>query len=203
MVNISKCVSCKGFPCLDIKKECHSIPGVDVSPGSINMIMVSEAPANNPDDNLYASGDPFYLRTTLQAFQDAGHGYSSMKDIIDSGIYITTAIKCGKAGYSISTSTIHNCSKLLEKELELFPNIKAIVLMGDVAIKSLNYIAKKSSGKRIIPNGSTYKIRHDRFYYGDIRVFPSYLQTGQNYLIERSKRQMISDDLKNALELIR
>jgi uracil-DNA glycosylase len=77
-----------------------------------------------------------------------------------------------------------------------------MILMGDVAIKSLNHIVKERSGKRIIPNGSTYKIRHDEFYYGDIRVFPSYLQTGQNYLIERSKRQMISEDIRNALELI-
>ena len=35
-----------------------------------------------------------------------------------------------------------------------------------------------------------------------IRVLPSYLQTGKSYLIEKSKRRMIAEDLRTALELI-
>jgi len=34
------------------------------------------------------------------------------------------------------------------------------------------------------------------------RVFPTYLQTGGNYLIEKSKRVMIAEDLKEAFEII-
>ena len=74
--------------------------------------------------------------------------------------------------------------------------------MGDVAIKAFNYIAKRTSGKKAIPNGSTYKIRKAEFFYKDKRVFPSYLQTGKNYLIEKSKRTMIAEDIKNALASI-
>jgi uracil-DNA glycosylase len=72
--------------------------------------------------------------------------------------------------------------------------------MGGTAIKALNCIAKRKTGKRIIPTGSTYKIRKNKYFYNQLRVFPSYLQTGKSYLIEKSKRKMIAEDIKTALE---
>jgi hypothetical protein len=33
-----------------------------------------------------------------------------------------------------------------------------------------------------------------------VRVFPTYLQTGKSYLIEKSKRKMIAEDIKTALK---
>jgi uracil-DNA glycosylase len=55
---------------------------------------------------------------------------------------------------------------------------------------------------RTIPAGSTYKIRKEKFYFGAIRVFPSYLPTGKNFLIEKSKRQMVAEDIKNAFKIV-
>jgi uracil-DNA glycosylase len=72
--------------------------------------------------------------------------------------------------------------------------------MGDTAIKAMNYITKKNTAKRLIPSGSTYKIRKDKYLYKQLRVFPSYLQTGKSYLIEKFKRKMIAEDIKAALE---
>jgi uracil-DNA glycosylase len=74
--------------------------------------------------------------------------------------------------------------------------------MGDVAIRSMNSIWKKQAGKSVLPPGSTYKLRKQLFYFEGKRIFPSYLQTGKNYLIEKSKRKMIAEDIKAALELI-
>lgn len=74
--------------------------------------------------------------------------------------------------------------------------------MGDVAIKSMNSIWKKQTGKPVIPAGSTYKLRKQPYYFNEKRVFPSYLQTGKNYLIEKSKRKMIAEDIRAALDLI-
>jgi uracil-DNA glycosylase len=34
-------------------------------------------------------------------------------------------------------------------------------------------------------------------------LFPSYLQTGKNYLIEKAKRKMIAEDIKEAMEIIK
>ncbi len=56
--------------------------------------------------------------------------------------------------------------------------------------------------RNVIPSGSTYKIRNDEFYWGAVRVFPSYIITGGNILIEKSKCEMIADDLRKMTALI-
>jgi hypothetical protein len=196
----SKCVNCSDFPCQDVNKSAYLIPDVEIEPEKISTIMISEAPPEDSRDYFYARNNPFYMETTIQAFEDAGFGVASMKDVLEQGVYITTAIKCAKTAYSILPETIENCClRILGKEIDLFPRIKTILLMGDTAIKAFNCIAKRNTGKRLIPSGSTYKIRKDKYFHKQLRVFPSYLQTGKSYLIEKSKRKMIAEDLKAAL----
>ncbi len=96
-------------------------------------------------------------------------------DILALGVYLTTAVKCGKTGYGLATQTIQNCSRLLEKEIALFPNVKVYLLIGDVAIKAVNMIAKRNGEPRVIPAGSTYKIRGGEFTFRGARAFPSYV----------------------------
>ncbi len=202
-MKLAGCIECKEFPCSDINMNGYLAPAVDLDPEKIKAVMISEVPPENPEDYFYASGDPFYLKTTIQAFHDAGIRVNSMQEILDLGFYLTTAIKCPKTQYGISAATIKNCSAILKKELVLFPDIEVYMLMGDVAIKAFNYISKGQIGKNTIPAGSTYKIRKNQYYYQDKRVFPSYVQTGQNYLIEKSKREMIAEDLAEAIRIIR
>jgi uracil-DNA glycosylase len=77
-----------------------------------------------------------------------------------------------------------------------------MMLMGDFAIKAVNYIAKRKYEEKSIPSGSTYKIRGNEYYFGDIRVFPSYLQAGPAFFFEQSKRRMIKEDLEKAIKLV-
>ena len=200
-MNIKDLVKCTDFPCTDIDTARYTIPDIDIDPKKVTRIMISEAPPPQAHDYFYASNTPFYLETTIQAFNEAGAPVSSLKDILNLGVYITTAVKCGKTGYSVSSATVENCSRLLEKEINLFPQVKTLLLMGDVAIKALNYIAKRETGKRVIPSGPTYKIRRNEYSYKGLRVFPSYLQTGKSFLIEGSKRKMIAEDIKAALRI--
>ena len=195
-------IKCNDFPCTDIDTANHLVPYKEINPQNMQIIMIAEAPPTNKDDYFYAEGNPFYLQTTIQAFNDAGVNISTMQEILDLGVYITTAIKCGKTQYAISTNTIKNCSKILEEEISLFPDIRVFLLMGDVAIKAMNYIWKRQTGKKVIPRGSTYKIRNQKYYYEEERVFPSYTPTGKNYLIEKAKRKMIAEDIKAALEFL-
>jgi uracil-DNA glycosylase len=201
LIRISDMVQCKNIPCTDIISQHFTVPPVAVDPERIDIFMISEAPPPDKNDYFYAQGNPFFLQTTLQAFQDAGISCSSMQDILNQGFYITTAVKCVKKDYSVSAKTIETCSALLEKEMEPFQNIKAFLLMGDVAIKAFNYITQRTRGEKVIPRGSTYKIRKDTYSYNGIRVFPSYLQTGKSFLIEKSKRNMIVEDIKAASQL--
>jgi uracil-DNA glycosylase len=201
-MKISEKMGCINFPCSDIDKNSYILPTAEINADDIRIIMIAEAPPNDKADYFYADGKPFYLETTLQAFRDAGTEVSSMRNILELGVYITTAIKCGKPQYAVSPNTMKNCSVILEQEISLFPNIKVFMLMGGVAIKIMNGIWKKETGKRVIPAGSTYKIRGQAYYYKDRRVFPSYTPAGKNFLIEKSKRRMVAEDIREALKLV-
>ncbi len=196
-------INCPGFPCGDVKHDRFVVPGIEVDPVRVSIVMISEAAPENPADYYYAGGQALFEQTTVQAFRDAGLQVATIKDILDLGFYLTTAVKCGKIGYGIGTPTIKQCSFLLEQELALFPAARAYLLMGDVAIKAVNYIAARAGEKRVIPAGSTYKIRGPAYTFRGIRAFPSYLQAGPSFFIEKSKRRMIAEDIGAALALLR
>lgn len=199
----SDSVKCRDFPCGDVRIDCHAVPAVEVEPDRIRVVLISEAAPADPGDHYYSPGDPLFLRTTLQAFRDAGEPVDSARDILDLGVYMTTAVKCGKTGYLLSPGTVKECSRLLEAELSLFPSVKAYLLMGDAAIRALNCVAARQGEKRVIPAGSTYRIRGEEYFYRGARAFPSYLQAGPSFFIEKSKRRMIGEDIRAAMSLVR
>ena len=201
-MRVSEHVQCREFPCQDVRHDCYLVPEIPVDPQAFSIVMISEAAPADPADYYYAGGDPLFQQTTVQAFRDAGARVSTIQDLLDMGVYLTTAVKCGKTGYGLKASTIQECSRLLEAELSLFPNIQAYLLMGDVAIRAFNYIAKRAGQPRAIPAGSTYKIRGEEYHFRGRRAFPSYLQAGPSFFIEKSKRKMIAEDIAAALGLV-
>ena len=201
-MQVNQVVGCESFPCADVKHECYVVPDIDVKPARVSIVMISEAAPENPADYYYTKGNPLFQQTTVQAFKDAGADVASMNDILDMGVYLTTAVKCGKTGYGIKSGTIRECSTILERELALFPDVKVFMLMGDVAIKAINYIARRAGEGKVIPVGSTYKIRGQEYLFRGKRAFPSYLQAGPSFFIEKSKRRMIAEDISAALGLL-
>ncbi len=197
-----KGVKCEAFPCDDMATGNYIVPGIRLDPLNVRAVMVSEASPPDVKDYYYAEGDPLFQRTTVQAFRDAGVDAGSIGELLEMGFYFTTAVKCGKTGYGVKSGTVKECSLLLERELDAFPNIKALLLMGDVAIKALNYISKRKTGMNVVPPGSTYKIRGNKYFYGGVRVFPSYLQAGPSFFIEQSKRRMIAEDIREAVKIL-
>lgn len=194
---------CIDLTCADVDTSGHRVPVAGVDPARISVVLISETLPGDPADDYYATGDPMFARTTVEAFQDAGAEVASMADILDLGVYCITAVKCPKIGPGVSAATIGACSPLLERELARFPAAVAYLLMGDVAIKAINFIARRAGAIRPIPAGSTYRIRGNAFSYRGIRLFPSYLQAGPAFFIEKSKRRMIAEDIANALALAR
>lgn len=179
------------------------LPDAVVDTDRIRVIMINEVPPRDPDDYFYSRMEGAdYMKTVLPLFQNAGVDVKGIDDILKAGIYITTAVKSPKQGYSVDADKISEHLPILEHEIEMLPNVKVIMLMGDVAKKSFNMIAKNKTKKNVIPSGSTYKIRNEMFYYGEVRVFPSYIMTGGNILIEKSKCTMISDDIGHMMDMI-
>lgn len=199
-------VACNGLPCDGVDHDGYRIPSIEVDPAAVRILLISEAAASDPVDDYYAGVGaeeraPLFEETTVLAFRDAGAEVDSIRDILDLGVYLTTAIKCAKTGYGIKAGPIHACARLLEAEMALFPNLRALLLMGDVAIKAVNRIARTAGEGRVIPAGSTYKIRGLEYAFRGIRAFPSYLQAGPSFFIEKSKRRMIAEDIATALQV--
>lgn len=197
---MSNSLSCTEFPCQDVLHERYTIPRLPEKNKSIKVILISECCPENPYDYYYSKGGLFE-KTTIDAFKNAGLVAESIEELVDHGIYFTTAIKCSKKKYLVSANTIKNCSRILEKEIELFANASVLLLMGDVAIKCLNYISKRLYDKICIPKESTYKIRGTKYSFGDKIAIPSYLQAGKAYFIETTKREMLTEDISRALEI--
>ncbi len=114
-MKISEKINCIDFPCTNVMTNNAIFPQVDINPYSIKMLMISEAPSLKKGENFYESDNDVCIQPTIQIFNDAGLNISSIKEITDKGIYITTAIKCPKKEQSVSTDSIKNCSYLLEK----------------------------------------------------------------------------------------
>lgn len=197
---------------MNIRKELEKAVGskeeiqlydLSIDPLEIKAVMINEVVPADPSQDFYGQADADYLSTTIPLFQKAGLPVTDIQDILQMGIYITNAVKTPKSGYTVEKSSIENSLPYLEQELALFPDLKVIMLMGDVAKKAFNMIAKKATKKNAVPAVSTYKLRSSEIYYGNIRIMPSYIMTGGNILIEKSKVEMASADIAEMARLIR
>ena len=176
---------------------------VEVNPEIIQAIMINEVVPSCPEEDFYGKPDSAYMSTTIPMFRKAGIEIGSVQDILNNGIYITNAVKTPKTEYAVSKESIEDSLPYLEKELALFPNVKVIMLMGDVAKKAFNMICKKATKKNAVPSISTYKLRNTEIFHKGIRIIPSYIMTGQNILIEKSKFEMASEDIETMYRLIK
>ncbi len=197
---------------MNIKSELQQLCGdtqnlrlndVNIEPETIQAIMINEVVPSCPEEDFYGKPDSAYMSTTIPMFRKAGIEIGSVQDILNNGIYITNAVKTPKTEYAVSKESIEDSLPYLEKELALFPNAKVIMLMGDVAKKAFNMISKKATKKNAVPSISTYKLRNTEIFYNGIRIMPSYIMTGQNILIEKSKFEMASKDIETMYRLIK
>lgn len=175
---------------------------INIEPDTIRAIIINEVVPVDSDNDFYGKPDSAYMSTTIPLFRKAGIEVNSIQDILKLGIYITNAVKTPKSEYAVSKESIEESMPYLEKELELFPNLQVVMLMGDVAKKAFNMISKKATGKNAVPSISTYKLRNTEIFHNGWRIIPSYIMTGQNILIEKSKFQMASDDIALMYRLI-
>ena len=199
-MDVSDLVWCDAFSCVDVDPDRYTIPPGPLNPDEVTLIMVAEAPPADPADWFFAGEDALYARTTVQAFRDAGEDVESIADVLALGVYLTTAVKCGRTSHGISPATVEACSRLLEEELGLFPLARALMPMGDTAIAAVNRIAKRHGEPRPVPAevtpGGDYRFRR-------LRVFPSSLQAGQAFFVETSTRRLIAEDIAAALAYVR
>jgi hypothetical protein len=193
---------CISYPCLDVRHEANVRPNLPARRDQICVIMISAAPP--ADVSATSEYEDLIVRAeTIDAFRSAGFDVYSIEDIRRLGVYVTTAVKCPKAGYGLRPDTIANCSGYLEAELDMFPNVRSILLMGNTAIKAINAIAIRRTGEPAIPTGSAYTVKGHEYRLGDISLFPSYPTSGKDLSVELDRRDIIAVDIRNAIEVAR
>ncbi len=193
---------CGGLACPDVEPPIGRMRVRELDPERVSIILVSEGEPLDPAEGYYAPGNPLFGRTTIAAFNDAGIAVSSVAEIVERGVYLTTAVKCAKTRSGIPPATIAACAQLLDRELRQFPNARVLLLMGDVAIRAVNEIARRSGQPRPVPVGATYRIRGGDYRFRGMHVLPSYVQAGPAFFIEKAKRRMIAEDIRRAFELV-
>jgi len=178
-----------------------------ITPEKVKAIMIDEAPPKKPDDCWFSkSPKASFVRTTLGLFKLAGIDVNSIQDILDIGIYITTALKTPRdKTRPLKADEIKAHVPILDTELALFPNLKIIMLMGGTVIKAMNYITKADTGKNVIPAGDTYKIRGNVYEWAGKRVIPSAMMSNRTILSDEWKitRDNTIDDIRQMIELIK
>jgi hypothetical protein len=192
---------CFDFPCTDVCHTGNVRPNLPARRDHIRVIMIAAAPPADPAEPLADYNDPVIRAETLAAFRAAGFEVATVADIRNLGVYVTSAVKCPKIGFGLKPETIGNCSKLLEAELAMFPNVKSILLMGNTAIKAINEIATRQLGEPVIPTGSAYKVKCHEYRFGEISLFPSYPASGRNLSVEGDRTEVIAVDIRNAIEV--
>lgn len=103
---------------------------VDVAPETIRAIMINEVVPSCPEEDFYGKPDSAYMSTTILLFRKAGIEAGSVQDILNSGIYITNAVKTPKTEYAVSKESIEDSLSYLEKSLLCFPTSKLSCLWG-------------------------------------------------------------------------
>ncbi len=192
---------CIDFPCTDVRHAANVRPELPARKDHIRVIMISAAPPANAAHDSDQYRDPIARAETVDAFRAAGFNVSTLDDIRNLGVYVTTAVKCPKVGFGLKQETVEACSKYLEAEIGMFPNIKSILLMGNTAIRAINAIAVRKLGAPAIPAGSAYKVKGHEYAFGDISLFPSYPESGRNLSVEGNRQDVIAVDIRNAIEV--
>jgi uracil-DNA glycosylase family 4 len=83
------------------------------------------------------------------------------------GAAVTNAVRCAPPGNKPETSEENNCRPFLTRRLEMFPNLKAIVTLGDVSRRNVLKALGLKASAGIPGHGS-------EFQAGPYRIFNSY-----------------------------
>ncbi len=192
---------CIDFPCTDVRHEGNIRPDLPARRDHIRVLMISAAPPSEATAGSSDYRDPMARAETVDAFRSAGFDVASLDDIRSLGVYVTTAVKCPKVGFGLKPETVEACSLILEAEIDMFPNVRSILLMGNTAIRAINAVAVRRFGAPAVPTGSAYKVKGHEYAFGDITLFPSYPESGRSLSIEGNQQDVIAVDIRNAIEV--
>ena len=149
-----------------------------------------------------SSGDFLYraLFETGFASQPVASGRNDGLRLIDA--YITAPVRCAPPGNRPSTLEFENCRPYLEQELELLTNVRVVVTLGGLALRSyLTVLRAKGKIERL----SMYRFAHGECHRppGDgPAILCSYHPSRQNTQTGRLTKSMFLNIFRKAKRLL-
>lgn len=110
---------------------------VEVNPEIIRAIMINEVVPSCPEDDFYGKPDAAYMSTTIPLFRKAEIEVNSALDILNKGIYITSAVKMPKTEYTVSKESIEEKSALSGKRTCIVSQCQGYYAYGGCGKESL------------------------------------------------------------------
>ena len=112
------------------------------------------------------------------------------------GCYITAAVRCAPPGDKPTTREFANCSSYLDRELELLPNLRAVITLGHLAFKAyLGHVARREGSKL-----RGVKFAHGTHLHvpGRPRIYCSYHPSPRNTYTGRLSEKMLLEVFEEA-----
>jgi uracil-DNA glycosylase family 4 len=109
------------------------------------------------------------------------------------GIYITAAVRCAPPGNKPTFEEIRRCRHFLERELELLPNLRAVVALGKIAFDVYLSILRD---RGVIRSRSDFVFAHNVAYRtgpGQPLLVSSYHPSQQNTSTGKLTEKMLLD----------
>jgi uracil-DNA glycosylase family 4 len=147
-----------------------------------------------------SSGNFLYQVLHVAGFASQPKSLHRDDDLRLTNCYITAVVHCVPPGNKPQPDEIARCSEFLDRELELLPNIRVVVILGHIAFDGyLNYLKRRG----LLERKSAY-----RFGHGVHQTMPdgrimlcSYHPSNQNTQTGKLTRAMLTKIFRTAAKL--
>ncbi len=126
------------------------------------------------------SGDFLYGALYKEGFASQPHSVGKDDGLALTNVYITAAVRCAPPGNKPAPAEILNCRQYLEQELDLLPNLKAVIALGKLAFDAYLAILKH---RGLIERRSAFVFGHNKEHRtgpGQPLLISSYHPSQQN-----------------------
>jgi|GEM_PF-5013987 len=174
-----------------------------VDPAGVRVLILTDACPEDAREHFTASDpDTPAWQNTQQLFAAAGLQVGCYQDLLEHGIAMETCLD-GLRPRRLSPFHLSSGAARIEAMLGRFPNLKALMLMGEVAIRCFHHLTRpRWSSRRQRSSEHEYQIRGVESFLGPVQVFPSYLHTAAGFLQERARCRTVIEQLETVMQQV-
>jgi uracil-DNA glycosylase family 4 len=139
------------------------------------------------------SGDWLYRALYQTGFASQPQSVSRGDGLALTGAYVTASVRCAPPANKPAPDEIRNCRRYLERELDILPDIRVVVALGQIAFNVYLSILKD---RGVIRSRAAFAFGHDREHRtadGHPLLISSYHPSQQNTSTGKLTENMLRD----------